>query len=244
MLTTLLTGLRDFRTPLAVGYLWLVALWLAFHNSVPPRTTATGLPADVYQLVEVAGRPLTLASLSLVAYLIGAMLEVAAARLIRPRWLRVAAVTKLTNDTLSAYIRDRTNNANRPHLLDEDKQVELREKFLSEVEPMAVRLQSADKEISADQRRAATEADFRANMGLSLLAVVIVLGWRYTPLWGIAALFPILLIARGIGRLRTANDLVVQAAIGRTGGLYSTLFEEELNAPEPTPDEGQPASSS
>jgi hypothetical protein len=43
LISNLLPGLRDLRTPLAVGYLWLVALWLALHKYLPASVVV--LPA-------------------------------------------------------------------------------------------------------------------------------------------------------------------------------------------------------
>jgi hypothetical protein len=38
MLASRLPGLRDLRTPLATGPLWLIAVWLVVHNHVPLST--------------------------------------------------------------------------------------------------------------------------------------------------------------------------------------------------------------
>lgn len=35
MLASLLPGLRDLRTPLAAGYIWLVAVWVALEPRIP-----------------------------------------------------------------------------------------------------------------------------------------------------------------------------------------------------------------
>jgi hypothetical protein len=73
MLAALLPALRDLRTPLAVGYLWLIFLWLAFHRHLPDPDTATGLSKDVIQLGQQLGRPIVLAALTFAAYILGSI---------------------------------------------------------------------------------------------------------------------------------------------------------------------------
>jgi hypothetical protein len=76
MLASLLPGLRDLRTPLATGYLWVVALWLLLHNRIPDSVEhATGPIKSLYQLGTFVGDTAVLAALSFVAYLLGSMLR-------------------------------------------------------------------------------------------------------------------------------------------------------------------------
>jgi|tagenome__1003787_1003787.scaffolds.fasta_scaffold20976603_3 hypothetical protein len=73
VLLNLLPGLRDLRTPLAVGYLWLAWGWLAFSGEFPSREEATGVAAAVYRFADLAGTGAALAALSFVAYVLGAV---------------------------------------------------------------------------------------------------------------------------------------------------------------------------
>lgn len=75
MLTSVLPGLRELRTPLACGYMWLVAAWLAFSNHLPQTRPSAGLAASIWKLGAHVGRPATLAAVTFAAYLIGAILE-------------------------------------------------------------------------------------------------------------------------------------------------------------------------
>lgn len=76
MLASLLPGLRDLRTPLAVGYLWVVALWLLLHDWWPESVeAATGPTKFLYELSAPLGSAATLAALSFVVYLLGSMLR-------------------------------------------------------------------------------------------------------------------------------------------------------------------------
>jgi hypothetical protein len=71
VLASLLPGLRTIRTPLAAGYVLLVAAWLAFAEVFPPQSVATGLPADLYSLYSAMGRGPVLAAATFAAYLVG-----------------------------------------------------------------------------------------------------------------------------------------------------------------------------
>lgn len=71
MLASLLPGLRELRAPLATGYLWLVALWLAFGELVPRGGAATGVVADVYAVAGAVGVSASLAATAFAAYLVG-----------------------------------------------------------------------------------------------------------------------------------------------------------------------------
>jgi len=77
VLASLLPGLRDLRTPLAVGYLWLLGLWLLLYRRVP--TSIADAPEGpikaIYQLSSLLGQAVILAALSFVAYLLGSMLR-------------------------------------------------------------------------------------------------------------------------------------------------------------------------
>lgn len=75
MITNLLPGLRDLRTPLAVGYLWLVALWLLLHKYLPASIDAAKGPLkSLYQLGDFVGNKMLLAAVTFVAYLLGSLL--------------------------------------------------------------------------------------------------------------------------------------------------------------------------
>jgi hypothetical protein len=75
MITNLLPGLRDLRTPLATGYLWIVGLWLLIHQHVPRTArSATGPIRSLYELGNIVGHAAALAALTFVAYIVGSIL--------------------------------------------------------------------------------------------------------------------------------------------------------------------------
>jgi hypothetical protein len=73
MLANLLPGIREIRTPLATGYIWLLTFWLwipQHFKDVPPTT---GVPGDIARIAHYSGRVGVAVALSFIAYLIGAL---------------------------------------------------------------------------------------------------------------------------------------------------------------------------
>ena len=68
MLASLLPGVREIRTPLVVGYAWLVVLWLAVGYRLPTPDQARGVLADIYRIADDAGRLATGSGISVGAY--------------------------------------------------------------------------------------------------------------------------------------------------------------------------------
>jgi hypothetical protein len=83
MLTNLLPGIRDIRTPLATGYLWLLTLWLwipSHFKHVPPTT---GVPGDITRLAQYSTRVGVGIAISFAAYLIGILSKALGPPLVR-----------------------------------------------------------------------------------------------------------------------------------------------------------------
>jgi hypothetical protein len=75
MLTNLLPGLRELRTPLAVGWTLLAALWVGVGTFLPDKDKATGLLLSVYRVGNGLGRATVLGTLAFIAYLVGSLAE-------------------------------------------------------------------------------------------------------------------------------------------------------------------------
>lgn len=73
MFTGLLPGIREIRTPLAAGYLWLV---FAFFVAGSPETAkdAPGPVEDLLEAIKPLGAAATTVTLSFAAYLVGSLL--------------------------------------------------------------------------------------------------------------------------------------------------------------------------
>lgn len=74
MLTTLLPGVRDIRTPLTVGYMWFLVLWLAIGHRLPTPSRATGALADIYRISHAASPAGTAVAVGVAAYVAGILL--------------------------------------------------------------------------------------------------------------------------------------------------------------------------
>jgi hypothetical protein len=69
----LLPGIRDLRAPLAAGYIWLVALWIALEPVVPDEDDAVGVLASFYRLADTVSAIGLGVVASFVAYVLGAL---------------------------------------------------------------------------------------------------------------------------------------------------------------------------
>jgi hypothetical protein len=71
MLSNLLPGIREIRTPLASGYLWLLIFWLWLPSHLTKVAPTSGIPGDITHLAHYGGRAAVGIALSFAAYLIG-----------------------------------------------------------------------------------------------------------------------------------------------------------------------------
>jgi hypothetical protein len=75
MLANLLPGLRELRTPLAVGWTWLVVLWVALGSSIPTDRSGIGLVQSLLDATSFLGKTVVLGVLAFVAYLLGSLMQ-------------------------------------------------------------------------------------------------------------------------------------------------------------------------
>jgi hypothetical protein len=73
VLAAILPGLRDLRTPLACGYIWLLNLWLWFGSRIPKAGHGNKLIDRIHDVSGTFGTPTLLAVLTFAAYLIGSI---------------------------------------------------------------------------------------------------------------------------------------------------------------------------
>lgn len=75
MLANILPGLRDLRTPLAVGFMWLFAVWLVIYPYIPTQEEASGPIAEFYRLFGAFEGAALVAVVTFAAYLVGVVME-------------------------------------------------------------------------------------------------------------------------------------------------------------------------
>lgn len=71
MLQSLLPGLRHLRAPLTAGYIWLFALWLTSRDALVSQSQLLDVSSRIAEIATWAGKPATLAAITLLAYLVG-----------------------------------------------------------------------------------------------------------------------------------------------------------------------------
>ncbi|WP_432190694.1 hypothetical protein, partial [Streptomyces sp. Tue6028] len=107
MLASLLPGLRELRTPLTVGYLWLICVWLWFHDLLPQRATAHGAIRDLYDLAAMLPSASALAAVTFTAYFLGSIIELDPAT---ARWLDGLRPNRTSWEAVADRIRFRLDD--------------------------------------------------------------------------------------------------------------------------------------
>lgn len=194
MLASLLPGLRDVRTPLTVGYLYLLAGWLLFADHVPrERPLGDDFVTRLFDLVGIFGPAAAVAALSFMAYVLGALLTVSTdrgiGRLLLDRLNRRIGVDPRQTDRqlyeLLGQAAERIEEKSNGLSPNERREVELevtRAKRASAAD-LRVRLLVANQELYGEYDRLGAEAEFRLNLcpPLALLGATAAfyLHWSY-----------------------------------------------------------------
>lgn len=98
-------------------------------------------------------------------------------------------------------------------------------RVLYELDVHRARLSKDLPETFAEHERLASQADFMANVAVSLLGLVLALAIEDSLWWGAALLLPVVLFLRALRRSSESNDVIVQALIA---GQLSWEFPPDL----------------
>lgn len=254
----LLPGLRELRTPLATGYIWLLTLWFTLYNHIPARGKASGIAQSAYQLVDFLGKPALLAAASFLAFLIGLVqvdpgtIRNVVFRLVghnTATWLLrrmprgeigvPPTVSESSMVSLHDFLANMTREVGieRGKFLTPDRSVkEVVAQVIGDLRATAIRLQVDKPDLYQAYDRKAAEADFRVNVGLAIgglslgLAVAGGDGWFATGL-----LITLMMIRSGIYRQQTANDLLVETLTSRVLTSPTINAYEVSITPRPDP---------
>jgi len=74
MFAAMLPGVRYIRTPLTVGYMWFLVLWLALGDRLPAASSASGALAEIFRIGQAVGPVGTAVAASVAAYIVGILL--------------------------------------------------------------------------------------------------------------------------------------------------------------------------
>jgi hypothetical protein len=250
VLSSLLPGLRDLRTPLTCGLLWLLTAWLVIEPHLP-ESRPVGVLGSIYRLHEVFGTTLLTAAILFTSYVIGILLPSyklpmhRIARLWSPTissdrqslWISMSARAELSR-FLSEPVREasrllksagpwgKTDDGGMnaaPEVWDSKSQIEMQviENIADEEQFLAMRLLAQDKErLYQTYDRKAAEAQFRQGLAFPVGGLVLVLASRSSPWWLMALLVPVGLIALSYSSRKDAMDDVIYAVI--SGQIKST----------------------
>ncbi|WFB09914.1 hypothetical protein LRS74_24895 [Streptomyces sp. LX-29] len=202
-----------------MGYVWLVTAWLAIHDRIPSQKAASGFFGDLYDLSDAVGRPASLAAMSVVAYLLGAMTEMGAGTALKivnhVPGIEVKWASEPALDDLRDHVREKVN-AKRQGLEGPQAQAEaesLMQQITAERDQLVVRLRHSTRVRYEEVSRTTAEADFRVSIGIALLGTVIVIGLQYEAFALFLLVLPSWLIMRGCLRYQQSNDELVQGVV-------------------------------
>ncbi|MFJ5994219.1 hypothetical protein [Streptomyces sp. NPDC092370] len=225
MLTSLLPGLRHFRTPFAVGTICAFQAWIVFGQWVPARDKAHGFIERLYVLGEVAGRPVVASLITVVIYLMGDVLKISTRLAARINYGKEPDA-RHTIITLESYHALRTYLERLDHDDDQRSNIDnLMLAVIAEFPDVRMRLIANHLDVYMEHDRFDSEAEFRVNIGVYSLSLWILLSIYWSP-WALMGL-PIsaVFFRNGIKALREANTIIVQSLV--SGIASSRTYEQE-----------------
>ncbi|MGD9998209.1 MAG: hypothetical protein AB7L17_07205 [Ilumatobacteraceae bacterium] len=226
MLANFLPGLREVRTPLTVGYVWLIGLWIVAGDRLPAsRPAGDGLVPRTFDLFDFTGTATLVALASLAAYLIGVLLTASADSrallALLSLWRRQAFTPKdsvtneyegfVTKHVDGIYKADHRLGATAGSL---DLQELARAANASNVD-LRTRLLVANSEVFGEHDRLRAEAEFRLNLALPLAFVAGASEVRLSGpwyLWPLVIAALVLLMYRGLDCL-ARSEIVLRRAV-------------------------------
>ncbi|WP_290057614.1 hypothetical protein [Amycolatopsis solani] len=234
MLTSLLPGLREVRTPIASGFAWLLVAWLAVADHLPKSRPPQHVFATLWDLGSYVGKGGLLVVVSFAAYLVGAFLEVDPLHLWehggRPRWINhlrdlarrgrfhhggVFPLSDQTQRDLHDFTAEgyRFDSADHPRLY-------LPSGIMREERQLATKLQAANVELYNRYDRVLAEATFRINVTPPLVVLAVVVGWGSgagawlaTAITAAAVVAGGLFFRQGVRCAIRSRDIIVQAVV-------------------------------
>lgn len=203
------------RTPLTVGYLWLVLVWLLWGDKFPKTKPASGPVANLFELSQLIGRPATIAAFSFVAYVLGAALTVSTENQFVSRWL--GALGKASEAEYLAYLRGEIlKTARRPGGGAWDSVEDLADSLDASAASVDLRprLLVANQGLYGEYDRLAAEATFRLNLVLPTIALTVVAGFDVAWFWLLVGLpISVILLWQGTNRQRQSQEVIHRAVL-------------------------------
>jgi hypothetical protein len=227
VLASLLPGLRQLRTPLAIGYLWLLNLWLLFADDLPRKPT-DGLVGNVFELAGFLGDAILLAAISFGAFIIGSISLLAPNSLFAvnvfvnslprlpfralPASFLVAVSDLWQRQGLQGIRWSETLSLKERRERDSDIRSTVRELIIQRSD-LRAKLLTTDIELYSEYDRLEAEADFRLNISVPLAVLCGILAYEVNPVW-LLGLAPVaVLFWRGTTRAFDAVTVLIRAIL-------------------------------
>jgi hypothetical protein len=225
VLASLLPGLRDVRTPLTVGYLYLLVLWVWAGDHIPrERPAEDGFVASLFELADIFGPAAALGALSFVAYVLGALLTLSVERgrsqRHLDRWsLGTSVDGRQTFTQLDDLLRGTSSQIlDMAHGLAEDD-FDALERDMNTAESaspadLRIRLLVANQEMYGEYDRLSAEAEFRLNVCPPLLLLGVTAVLQVSLWWLLVTVLTVSLLAyQGLSRRAEARAAIFRAVL-------------------------------
>jgi hypothetical protein len=221
MLACLLPGLREVRTPITIGYLWLVVIWIWFESYLPvKRPSGDGMVASLFDLSYLVGPAATVAVVSFIAYLVGILLRLpirvvdVAADLVYLFFKKASQ----TDEEFYRLIKETAESIRRRIDTDNARSLALRTELdrtaQGGIEELRPRLLVANQGLYGEYDRLEAEADFRLNLCPGLAALGFTASSQVADFWALATIGIVLILAyKGIVSYLQAVSVIQRAVL-------------------------------
>lgn len=213
MLASLLPGLRDVRTPLAVGFLWFFTIWLFFGDRLLDQLPADSpVRTNLLDLSNFFGAGVILTALSFAAYLFGAVVTLDTDSLpirFAERWIALRRSTGVGLELMDHLAKELAKYGEHPVSGE-----------LVPADDLRARLLVVSQEMYDQYDRLEAEATFRINVAIPMVAFGVVLSvttsdpdWRTKLATIVVVALAAVIFAQGIERHRLSHGVLMRAVL-------------------------------
>jgi hypothetical protein len=216
MLASLLPGLREVRTPLAVGYLWLLNIWLLLGGRITTAMTGKGVLVDRLDgLVKFFGQGAAVAAVSFAAFLLGSIVTIKPGAFSH-LWTKLTGKRSSNNETqLFDFIIDSLEIK----AIDTGNFAASSDRLFP-VEDLRARLLVANQAMYGEYDRLEAEGVFRVNITFPLFILGVILTiesrgqlWVAAPLAILTLAVSSVLLAQGQGKNALATEVLTRSIL-------------------------------
>lgn len=213
MLSALLPGLRELRTPLISGYIWFLTITILAYDNL---AGIIGVVLDgLNKILGIDGSSIVLAAISIVCYLLGSILNVdLVSGHLSGYAIRLQPMSHVATDLVRSWTELEEEARSRGwRNWDVDAQYMVRrcERESRTLALMMLAKGGADARLYEQYDRLQAEADLRVNLLLPVIALSLVAAVRWGPFAVSGIALGLVMAYQGLVRLRRARDIVLLA---------------------------------